>query len=103
MSEQDRLLDTSGGEAPAEWDELGRPIKYKTIVTLKKREQVNKNNSSYSNPNPKARAKDDSGPPKLFDISKLKLERFHQVLHYIVASVKDQEPSYKQPEVNADI
>ena len=30
--DNDRLLDTSGGEAPAEWDEYGNPIKYKTLI-----------------------------------------------------------------------
>ena len=36
LDEQDRLLESSGGEAPAEWDQYGNPIKYKTVLTLKK-------------------------------------------------------------------
>ena len=42
LNDQDRLLSNSGGEAPAEWDELGNPIKYRTIVSLKKRNASSK-------------------------------------------------------------
>lgn len=88
VNEQDRLLETSGGEAPAEWDEFGNPIKYKTVVTLKKLpktaiEAIEANRASAPNQ-----------PAKLYDISKLKLEKFHKVLHYIVNHTNGKQPRY---------
>ena len=38
---------------------------------------------------------------KLFDISKLRLETFHKVLHFIVTNLNKNEPTYKQS--NADM
>ena len=31
---------------------------------------------------------------KMYDVSKLKLEKFHKVLHYIVSHVKGKQPKY---------
>ena len=39
--------------------------------------------------------------PKLYDISRLKLENFHQVLHYITANVRGTEPVFRQ--ANTDL
>ena len=87
VDEQERLLDSSGGEAPEEWDEYGNPIKYKTVITLKK---------LASNPiealEPGRVSKEQ--PPKMYDISKLKLEKFHKVLHYVVIHTKGKKPRY---------
>ena len=69
FDDQDRLLETTGGDAPEEWDEHGNPVKYKTIITLKKK--VVKPTAQA------AQNKDPQVPTKLYDISKLKLERFH--------------------------
>jgi len=33
----------------------------------------------------------------MYDISKLKLEKFHKVLHYIVNNIKGKQPNYVQP------
>ncbi len=37
-ADEDKLLETSGGEAPTEWDEDGNPIRYKTEIALYKKE-----------------------------------------------------------------
>ena len=87
MAEHDRLFDASGGEAPAEWDEHGNPIRYRTVVKLAKK------------PAPAQAALPDStgAPPRLYDISKLKLENFHKVLHFVVSETRGKAPVYKQP------
>ena len=82
VDEQDRLLDTTGGEAPAEWDEHGNPIKYKTVITLKKLP------TQPIELTVQGRISKEQ-PPKMYEISKLKLEKFHKVLHYIVNHTKD--------------
>ena len=94
LNEQDRLLETSGGEAPAEWDEYGNPIKYKTIITLKKLpktaiESIEANKATAPHQ-----------PAKLYDISKLKLEKFHKVLHFVVNHTKGKQPRYVQPNIS---
>ena len=36
----------------------------------------------------------------MYEIGKLKLEKFHKVLHYIVNHTKDKRPRYTQPSVD---
>ena len=81
-------MDNSGGEAPAEWDEYGNAVKYKTVITLKRKD-----------PNQAAESSDHTGrskstAPKLYDISKLRLEKFHHVLHYLYMHCKDKVVTY---------
>ena len=93
LNEQDRLLETSGGEAPAEWDEFGNPIKFKTVITLKKLSKTAIEAIEAT------KASAPHQPYKLYEISKLKLEKFHKVLHYIVSRTKGKQPRYVQPSI----
>ena len=36
------LLDNAGGEAPSEWDEEGFPIRYMTVIGLKRKDMSDK-------------------------------------------------------------
>ena len=86
LDEMDRMLDTSGGEAPTEWDQYGNPIKYKTVIILKKL-PVEKEPITSAGKVPKRR---------LYDVSSLRLENFHKVLHFISSNLKSVEPVFKQ-------
>ena len=82
LEENQRLMDEQGLEEPDEWDEHGNPVKFKTIVNLKKKSNAHTQNAYRAmilNPPKEAVAP----PPKLYDISQLKLEKFQKVLHYI--------------------
>ena len=86
------MLDSSGGEAPVEWDEYGNPVKYKTVVALRKKEPNLAQDGEQT-----GRSK--TTAPKLYDISKLRLEKFHQVLHYLYMHCKDKVITYTQPQM----
>ena len=106
---QARLLDNPGSDAPEEWDEYGNAIRYKTVIMLKRKE-VKLPTSTGASPRPVsgargasairggrgAKGKKEEAPaePKLYDISKLKLEKFHHVLHYCYTHCKDKVVSY---------
>ena len=105
---QARLLDTAGNDAPEEWDEFGNAIRYKTVVQLKRKDPP-KPAPASTQPSPRAAGRGARGaqkkqekpveePPKLYDISKLRLEKFHHVLHYCYTHCKDKVVSYQQPE-----
>jgi len=97
------LLDDSGGEAPTEWDLEGNAIRYKTVVTLKKKEvkpEADTAKQLTGRGGAAAAAKKNQippPPPKLYDISKLRLEKFHHVLHYLYTRCKDKVITYTQP------
>ena len=97
FDDRDRLLDTSGGDVPEEFDENGDPVRYKHEVQLKKMA-----GSGASNPASFRGVNEQDPPPMLFDISKLKLEKFHKVIHHLVFNCKDRQPVYVQP-ASADL
>ena len=71
LEENQRLMDGQGLEEPDEWDEHGNPVKFKTIVNLKKKSNSQTQNAYRAmilNPPKEAVAP----PPKLYDISLLK-------------------------------
>ena len=69
-----------------EFDEEGNEVKYKSVVTLRKK--------AFSNP---VRASaSSSAAPKLYDIGQLQLEKYHKVLHDLALKCKEREPIYRQ-------
>ena len=81
MDDQERLIGSSGGDAPDEWDEKGNAIRYKTVVTLKKKEGEEKNTNG-------------AAKAKIYDIARLKLEKFHMVLHFLYSTIKHKVVTY---------
>lgn len=37
LSEMDQMLETTGGEVTQEWDKFGNPIRYKSVISLRKK------------------------------------------------------------------
>ena len=72
---------------PEEFDEDGNAIRYRNDITLKKMPKPRE----HPNPDP---VPADAPPKKLFDIGKLKLEKFHKVLHFIMYHCKGKKPNY---------
>ena len=75
-----------------EFDENGNEVKYRSVVTLRKK--------TFSNP-VRANASD-SAAPKLYDIGQLQLEKYHKVLHDLALKCKEREPIYTQ-QTNEDL
>lgn len=97
LTEMDTMLETSGAEVSNEWDENGDPIRYKIVVILKQK-PASEAPSSREMKGRIGATNTEAPPTKLYDISKLRLEHFHKVLHYIGANLHEREPSYIQPE-----
>ena len=73
LTEMDTMLETTGAEVTQEWDENGDPIRYKTIVILKKKsatQPTQQTPTSGSESRGKIRTKIPAeAPQKLYDIS----------------------------------
>ena len=127
---QQRLLDNAGAQAPSEWDEEGYPIRYMTVIGLKRKEGISYDSKKKPVKGKKssgvgARGKGASGSALQksgvggaggddaknseeeeeeesgpYEVKKLGLQKFHHVLHYMYQHSKNKEPAWIQPPID---